>query len=1803
MKDYKILLISFVLLVFMISAVSAVDGENILTDDDPGAFIPDEQIIIVDDEDSNIKEIYVNDTGDDSNVGSAESPYATIGKAIKDVNTSDIAFIHLSEGTFASDDDSNINLGSFQQKNNGGSLTFIGAGADKTIIDGQDYFKFATLGYNTNITLKDITFTNFKGYSGGVIQSYGGILTIENCVFKDSQATGTQGGAISITNNNGVLTVKDSQFINCAVNGDDPYSWGAKGGGAIFASEIAQLTLENNLFVGTTIVRGTGVAVYSNSKSYIDGNKFINLTGTEDASVFLNDFSGSTIINNEFINCSNPSTSSSILNLAYGNYELKNNTFIKSNNTVGNIYATGTITGLKFVMSTKVINIGNAEINKGVSVLVNATDDMGNIVKTTAFTINFVNDENSYSLNPSNNKGLTYIYFYDMPENGIYNVSITSGKTTTDVLTTADINYSSEPVELYVSPEGNDAANGTHDSPFKTIQHALDAGFDKTFNVVIHLLNGTYIGGGNVELSINNKGTLQLIGEKYGETIIDGNNENWFLSVSTESTFKNLKFVNGYSDGYLIEGDENVYLNDCIIDNSNSEGIAVFNINIDNLTFTNNVGHVELGWGEYEIKNSYFANNTCQDIDGGALCISSSEMTVENCTFINNSANMGGAIYGSSEFKSVNNYFEGNSAENGGAIYIQSQATYEFENNTFINNKATNNGVIGIPIDEVRSTPLLSFDECKFINNSAVKAGVATLKVGKFVGCSFVNNSADYGGVFVLLPYVKMTNDDEDDEDLLGAQIIPIIIPDDGDEAINSLILDNSVFENNIANINGNDIYLGEKNYMYWDDDSAYAYAVPLTITFNDSNVTTLVGNLTATVYGPSNSIIGADYLSFEFDGQKIGSANVVNGVATFNYAGFDDGEYILSGNTYLPSSDNVINPGKISVKLENVLDHVEFWVSPAGDDENGNGSETNPFKSISHAIAESTKNCRNIIIHIGEGIYTGDLNTALDLSSMNNITLMGAGADKTIIDGENTSTFATVSNGNKKVTISDLTIKNMLPDNRESKTIDENVPLVIEEGANLLLNNVEISDNHGGEAIIVNNGNLAIDNSVFKRNGYSRNGIISGGKININNSFFEDTFSSTKFMAADNVIINNSEIKNAYILNTNGPTFDLINAHSNSIGNILIQNTEISNDGSIEALNDFGVITEGYKVNPALNINGNTLMINSSMVHNYNGTLNNNERMVHIIIHAAPFGYTYTVPRNVTVFNSTFINFYALYMATTYDLHNFVFDGCVFKDLEYIAHIRTNNPDSNYNITNSVFLNCSNVINQKHYAQMATPQHVNLNDNYWGTNNQTIVYFLANNGIKEDVVAPDTWIVLTSEDEQTVIKNLTDGENITDYIGNAPIRTDYADNHGALGYAVVFGPVGYLFTTDDDKNVIFNPEDAMYPFVAADPMDYRTPSTIAITGFAGDLGIVCVLVDPVGNPIANATILSIINGENVANVTTDENGAFTVKGIKNGVLTLLFNGTDDYFDTEYNLTFTDAGKTTKSFIYLNIIEADLAVKGTLVDDEGNPIANAVITYTINGENATNVTTDTDGVFQVQGAANSIVDIVFAGSEGADAANTTLVIKDVAPTVVRLGSQFNVTEGVSIKTYAVDSKAGEVGQTTSFKLTDSNGNPIVNATVKFAYKTVILNRTTDENGIVFIGINTQLAQEALCAMSYLGDENYNATFVAFSFDIQKKPITITAPAKTYKASVKTKKYTVTLKTEKCNSLDGKVYLSAGKKVTMKINGKTYTAKTNANGQATFNLKITKKGKLSGTVKFAGDKTYASASKSVKITIK
>ena len=58
------------------------------------------------------------------------------------------------------------------------------------------------------------------------------------------------------------------------------------------------------------------------------------------------------------------------------------------------------------------------------------------------------------------------------------------------------------------------------------------------------------------------------------------------------------------------------------------------------------------------------------------------------------------------------------------------------------------------------------------------------------------------------------------------------------------------------------------------------------------------------------------------------------------------------------------------------------------------------------------------------------------------------------------------------------------------------------------------------------------------------------------------------------------------------------------------------------------------------------------------------------------------------------------------------------------------------------------------------------------------------------------------------------------------------------------------------------------------------------------------------------------------------------------------------------------------------------------------------------------------------------------------------------------------------------------------------------------------------------------------------------------------------------------------------------------KVTIKVKGKTYKAKTNSKGKATFKItKLTKKGTYKAVIKYKGSSYYKNVTKKVKIRVK
>jgi hypothetical protein len=164
------------------------------------------------------------------------------------------------------------------------------------------------------------------------------------------------------------------------------------------------------------------------------------------------------------------------------------------------------------------------------------------------------------------------------------------------------------------------------------------------------------------------------------------------------------------------------------------------------------------------------------------------------------------------------------------------------------------------------------------------------------------------------------------------------------------------------------------------------------------------------------------------------------------------------------------------------------------------------------------------------------------------------------------------------------------------------------------------------------------------------------------------------------------------------------------------------------------------------------------------------------------------------------------------------------------------------------------------------------------------------------------------------------------------------------------------------------------------------------------------------------------------------------------------------------------------------------------------------------------------------------------------------------------------------------------------KLTDDKGSALNGVKVTVSLGTA-KTYTTDKNGQIKINVANLVPKTYTAKIAYAGNAYYAAASKSAKVVVKKATPKLTAKAKTFKVKVKTKKYTVTLKNNK-----GKVLKKV--KLTLKVGKKTYKATTNSKGKATFKItKLTKKGKYTATIKFAGSKYYKALSKKAKITVK
>ena len=331
-------------------------------------------------------------------------------------------------------------------------------------------------------------------------------------------------------------------------------------------------------------------------------------------------------------------------------------------------------------------------------------------------------------------------------------------------------------------------------------------------------------------------------------------------------------------------------------------------------------------------------------------------------------------------------------------------------------------------------------------------------------------------------------------------------------------------------------------------------------------------------------------------------------------------------------------------------------------------------------------------------------------------------------------------------------------------------------------------------------------------------------------------------------------------------------------------------------------------------------------------------------------------------------------------------------------------------------------------------------------------------------------------------------------------------------------------FTYQRKENSLIIRKENLTLEATSNPISIGENATVVVNGFKHAAGNASLRA---GNGIYFADIL---NGT----------ATFTVPGlIENTSAEIAYTG-----DNNYN------NATTSIDITVNLIATDITL--TFVIDGNNVTLTAEITpevsgeviFTVNGENYTASLNDSKAVYTLSDLEGG--NYTANASYNGDANHTACVSDDVS---------FNITEPVVI-TASDLIKYYHGPERFAVNLTDKNGNPITNASVKIIINGNEYTRVSDENGTASMAIN-------------LNSGVYNAIVKYGGFEVNS---TITVKATVSGENI-TKmfrngtQYYATFVDTQGNAL------ADGTEVEFNINGVYYKRYTNENGTARMNINL------------------------------
>lgn len=783
----KFLTVFFILLFLLcLSVVSATDENT-------------NSSIVAQDYDGN--EFYVDLGGDDSNSGQLNSPFNSINKAVEVSNPRDNVVIHLGEGTFEGNGNVMISINK-AHLSQGGSITIVGAGADKTIIKGSSAYYAFNIYADSVVTLRDLSIVDCKSVEGGAICNSGTLL-VDNCIFRNNFAFNT-GGAISSIEN-GDCKIYNSVFINNSVTCNDEY--GNANGGAVYSLK-SDLLVDSCRFVGN-FAKGNCLNAISGGAIYV--GTYLNNVPSVKNSNFINNY----VVSTNFRTNWEYAKGGSIYMI---NCNLFNDSFINSsvtgNNGVGGSYYSEP----KYLNSISNILRINSSVNGVLESNIYPADYDGKYSNEVVVYVSVNgNDENGNG--SFNNPYATIANAIAKSAGNVYNLKVYlldgvysgAGNTNISLPSSMNIQIAGIGSKVIIDGSGSNwfAANERSISGFKYVLSNLTLINFKAKSTGYKKENNIGVISNYADLTIDNCIFKNIIGSSISNYDLAN------LKVIS-SSFVDSKHL-GFYGGVLFNYDANARFYNCIVNNYSSTDIFYSTaVNTENVyleffnsTFKNLKSFDSrckfLGASNTNVTMSYvnYADNDCNF----AVAYDKSFVKIDNSVFKNSnwlSGSVNGMIWdvcnssfiniNSLTFSSINDY----KSNFNGCLF--DGGNVEFRGNTITvgNSSFYNNKVIIVNNDNQKGNLDFNYNYWNNNNPKNMIDTTANVKLNYWIVKHLSAENLFNDSYKVVISYKLFDGSDYKDYDVRYVPVKPvrfILITSKGSNSLDSGILINDIFE------------------------------------------------------------------------------------------------------------------------------------------------------------------------------------------------------------------------------------------------------------------------------------------------------------------------------------------------------------------------------------------------------------------------------------------------------------------------------------------------------------------------------------------------------------------------------------------------------------------------------------------------------------------------------------------------------------------------------------------------------------------------------------------------------------------------------------------------------------------------------------------------------------------------------------------------------------------------------------------------------------------------------------------------